>query len=106
MVTMSEPLPDGHPGRWLPDGFSDTGSVILELTPELKQAVIDGLELGGAAEISKEFEVPRSTASMWWLRGESNGFPRPVAQLSQGAVFDMAAVRAWHAERYPGDGES
>lgn len=72
-----------------------------EVPPELRQAVIDGLELGGAAEISQEFGVPRSTASMWWLRQDRTGFPDPVARLSQGAVFDMAAVRAWHAERYP-----
>lgn len=72
-----------------------------DVPPELKQAVLDGLELGGAAEISAEFGVPRSTASMWWLRRERTGFPEPLGKLSQGAVFDMAAVRKWHAERYP-----
>lgn len=87
--------------NWLPEGNADTGPpVVLELTPELKQAVLDGLELGGAAEISKEFGVPRSTASMWWLRRDKTGFPDAVARLSAGAVFDMAAVRAWHRERY------
>ena len=100
MVTMSEPLPDGHPDRWLPDGFKDPGPVTIELTPELRQAVIDGLELGGAAEISKEFDVPRSTASMWWLRRDRTGFPAPVGTLSQGAVFDMSAVRSWYEARY------
>lgn len=75
-----------------------------ELTPELRQAVIDGLELGGAAEISKEFDVPRSTASMWWLRRSTSGFPEAISVLAQGAVFDMAAVRRWHAEKY-GSGE-
>jgi hypothetical protein len=56
-------------------------------------------ELGGIAEISEEFGVPRTTASQWLARRETNGFPEPLARLQMGPVFDMAAVREWASAR-------
>jgi hypothetical protein len=58
-------------------------------------------ELAGIAEIAAEFGVPRTTASMWDTRRESNGFPEPVARLAAGPVYDMRAVREWAAGRVP-----
>lgn len=101
---MTEPLPDGHPDRWLPDGFQDPGPVHIELTPELRQAVLDGLELVGTSEIAQRFGVNRTTVSMWAQRRESSGFPVPLEVLAAGPVYDMAAVRAWYESRY-GKGE-
>jgi hypothetical protein len=63
-------------------------------------------ELGGIAEIADEFDVPRTTASMWYVRRATSGFPGAVAVLGMGPVFDMAAVRRWYAEKYPGKKES
>lgn len=58
------------------------------------------VELGGVAEISEEFGVPRSTISMWNARrNENNGFPEPVVRLASGPVYDMAEIRAWMAAR-------
>jgi hypothetical protein len=57
------------------------------------------IELGGIAEISEEFGVPRTTASQWLTRRETNGFPEPVALLRMGPVFSMAEVRLWAAGR-------
>jgi hypothetical protein len=56
-------------------------------------------ELGGIAEIAAEFDVPRTTASQWLARRETNGFPEPLARLQMGPVFDMAEVRHWAAGR-------
>lgn len=61
----------------------------------------DTTELAGIAEISEEFGVPRTTASMWATRRESNGFPEPLADLQMGPVYDMAEVREWAAGRIP-----
>lgn len=71
-----------------------------DLPPELRQAVIDGLELVGVAEISRKLDVTRSRVSMWSARRESSGFPAPLEVLAAGPVFDMAAVRAWFDAKY------
>lgn len=63
-------------------------------------------ELGGVAEIAAEFGVPRTTVSMWDFRRETSGFPAPVAILAMGPVYDMAAVRAWHAAKPTRKGQS
>ncbi len=76
-----------------------------DLTPELRQAVIDGLELVGVAEIHRLLGVTRSRVSMWNSRRESSGFPKPLAELAAGPVYSMAAVRAWFEEKY-GEAES
>lgn len=55
--------------------------------------------LGGVAEISREFSVPRTTISMWDSRREQSGFPEPVERLSMGPIYDMRAVRAWFIRR-------
>jgi hypothetical protein len=58
------------------------------------------VELGGVAEISAEFGFARSTISMWdTRRNESNGFPKPVARLASGPVYDMAEIRRWVSGR-------
>jgi hypothetical protein len=57
------------------------------------------LSLGGVAEISEEFRVPRTTVSMWDARRATNGFPEPVERLAMGPVYDMRAVRAWHEQK-------
>lgn len=64
----------------------------------------DPVELGGIAEIAEEFGVNRQTASMWGTRRASSQFPEPVAELASGPVYDMAAVRRWHAARKPRKG--
>ena len=58
-------------------------------------------EIGGVAEIADEFGVGRTVASMWATRRDVNGFPNPIETLAMGPIYDMAAVRAWHASRYP-----
>lgn len=80
----TDPLPAGHPDRWL-TGEAPTGSILLEL--------------GGMAEIAREFDVPRSTASMWAYRRDTSGFPEPLTVLDSGAVYNMATVRSWYATR-------
>jgi hypothetical protein len=57
--------------------------------------------LGGVAEVADLFGVPRTTASMWANRRAQTGFPEPVQVLAMGPVYDMDAVRLWHAQRYP-----
>ncbi len=56
----------------------------------------DELQFGGVAEIAAMLGVPRSTVSMWDSRRGTNGYPEPVARLTMGPVYDLAAVRAWH----------
>ena len=58
----------------------------------------DEIELGGVAEIHKEFGVARSTISMWSSRRVA-GFPAPLARLDSGPVYDMAEIRKWWASR-------
>lgn len=60
---------------------------------------MDTVELAGILEIAREFGVPRTTASMWDIRREVNGFPEPIVRLSMGPVFDLNEVRAWAASR-------
>lgn len=62
-------------------------------------SAINDVELGGVAEIAAEFGVPRTTVSMWSYRRRTSGFPEPLAPLSMGPVYDMAAVRAWYKSR-------
>lgn len=101
---LSVSVYDGHMDNWLPEGFKDTGSVVMP-SEELRQAVIDGLELVGVSEIHKALGVTRSRVSMWSARRESSGFPEPLEELAAGPVFDMAAVRAWFEKKY-GEAES
>lgn len=57
--------------------------------------------LGGVAEISELFGVPRTTVSMWDARRATSGFPQPVQRLAAGPVYLMSEVVAWYEERYP-----
>lgn len=38
---------------------------------------------------------------MWDARRSSNGFPKPVADLRMGPVYDWGQVKAWYDERQP-----
>lgn len=60
----------------------------------------DEIELGGVAEISKEFGVARSTISMWNSRKVA-GFPEPLTRLDSGPIYDMAEIRKWWHARQP-----
>lgn len=60
------------------------------------------IELGGVREISDELGVLRTTISMWASRRGRSKFPKPVAHLAMGPVYDMREVRAWH-EKYLAD---
>lgn len=71
-----------------------------DLTPELRRAVIRGMELVGVAEIADELRVERTRVSMWAHRRESSGFPEPLIKTAAGPVYDMAEVRAWFEEKY------
>lgn len=64
--------------------------------PLLEASGDDALQFGGVAEIAAMLGVPRSTVSMWDSRRGTNGYPEPVARLTMGPVYDLAAVRAWH----------
>jgi hypothetical protein len=55
--------------------------------------------LGGVAEISDEFGVPRTTVSMWDARRGTNGFPEPVERLRMGPIYRMDQVREWYLSR-------
>lgn len=72
----------------------------MSISPELRRAVINGLELGGVAEIAEEFGIGRSRVSMWSSRRESSGFPEPLEDLAAGPVFDMTEVRTWYWTKY------
>lgn len=58
------------------------------------------IKLVGMAEIAQQLGVPRTTASMWYVRRDTTGFPAPVTVLAMGPVFDMAAVREWYGGKY------
>ena len=49
--------------------------------------------LWGSAELTAGLEVSRATLQRW--RGRPD-FPKPIAELSIGSVWDAAEVRAWH----------
>lgn len=59
-------------------------------------------ELGGIAEISAEFGVPRSTVSMWDIRRRTTRMPEPVARLASGPIYDMAEIRRWYPNKVDG----
>ena len=71
-----------------------------DLTPELRHAVIRGMELVGVAEIAEELDVERPRVSMWANRRESSGFPEPLIHVAAGPIYDMAEVRAWFDSKY------
>jgi hypothetical protein len=48
--------------------------------------------LGGVAEISDEFGVPRTTVSMWDARRGTNGFPEPVERLRMGHESELGKL--------------
>lgn len=58
------------------------------------------VELGGVAEIAAEFDVPRTTVSMWASRRRTSGFPEPVQALQMGPVYSMHEVRKWFYARH------
>lgn len=72
------------------------------------------LQLGGVAEISDLFGVPRTTVSMWDTRRATSGFPEPVERLAMGPIYRMDEVAEWHRDKYtvgeqleiPEEGES
>jgi hypothetical protein len=54
------------------------------------------LELWGSAELCEAFGVSRESLRKW--KGKP-GFPKPLADLAMGPVWDAAKVRAWHKAR-------
>ena len=55
-------------------------------------------KLAGIREIANLFHVPRTTASMWYQRRATTGFPEAIQELAMGPVFDLDAVIDWHEE--------
>ena len=43
-------------------------------------------------DIAAAYSVPKPTVQNWMRRKD---FPKPVAELKAGAVYDMEKVRAW-----------
>lgn len=66
---------------------------ILEEQPTQKPMVAPE-NLVGMAEISDRLGVSRSLPGMWRQRYPS--FPKPIAELRAGAVFDFTEVRTWY----------
>lgn len=52
-------------------------------------------ELWGTAEIAEAMDVDRSLVYRW-IR--TRGFPKPVAELRAGRVWNAEAVRKWRRE--------
>lgn len=60
----------------------------------------DQPQLGGVAEISDLFGVPRTTVSMWDSRRATSGFPAPIERLAMGPIYRLEEVEAWYAQKY------
>ncbi len=54
-------------------------------------------ELIGIAEIAELAQVGASAVSNWRTRSITDPFPKPLAKLRSGPVFDKAEVVAWLA---------
>ena len=52
-------------------------------------------DIVGLHEIALRLGVARTTAGSW-VRRESVGFPKPLARLAMGPVWEMSAVQHWH----------
>lgn len=46
-------------------------------------------------DIAAKYGIPKSTVQNWMRRKD---FPKPVAELKAGAVYNLSAVRAWRIE--------
>lgn len=55
-------------------------------------------ELAGVAEIAEAAGVSKAVVGNWIIR-RPKGFPKPVAILAMGQVFDLERVLSWYAER-------
>ena len=56
------------------------------------------INLAGVAEISEKYGVNRTTISMWDVN-DRHGFPKPIARLAMGPVYDLDEVDAWFEAR-------
>jgi eukaryotic-like serine/threonine-protein kinase len=56
------------------------------------------VRLGGVAEISEAHSINRTTISMWDVNNR-HGFPKPIARLAMGPVYDLDEVDAWFTAR-------
>ncbi|MBA2706832.1 MAG: AlpA family phage regulatory protein [Gemmatimonadaceae bacterium] len=54
-----------------------------------------GPELWGIAEVAEALDVDRSTVYEWQRRSD---FPRPVARLRMGPVWEAEALRDWRRQ--------
>jgi hypothetical protein len=59
-------------------------------------ATVRARDLAGAREIGSVLGVAPNTVNAW-LQRENVGFPRPVARLGCGNVWDIQEVLAWAA---------
>jgi len=63
-------------------------------------------DIAQAGDLAASFKVDRSTVYYWISRP---GFPKPIAELRAGRVWDLEAVRQWKAANIrdraePGEG--
>ena len=79
------------------DRFDNPESYLDEDEAQL----IDPRYLVGIAELSDLFGVARTTASMWHIRRDTNGFPEAVATLRTGPIFDVTECVEWYARYNP-----
>jgi phosphoglycerate dehydrogenase-like enzyme len=54
--------------------------------------------LAGVAEIARATGEATNTVGNWVSR-RPKGFPKPVAELAMGQVFDLDRVLAWYEDR-------
>ncbi len=50
--------------------------------------------LWGLHEMAEYYAIRRQLAAKWTTRSD---FPKPLAELAQGRVWDAAAIKAWGA---------
>jgi chromosome partitioning protein len=55
-----------------------------------------GHDLGGMAEVAKALGTSRQLISLWRTRYPS--FPKPIASLRMGPIWDMRDIREWKAK--------
>lgn len=56
------------------------------------------LALVGLAEITEMLHVSKRSAQRYVARPD---FPKPIAQLAAGPVWEQSAIRAWAEQRLP-----
>ena len=54
--------------------------------------------IGGISEIAKELDVSPQAVSNWAKRYA--GFPKPLAQLHMGTIYDVDQVLRWHRSQF------